>query len=267
MKPHVPILLLLGLVVPLAPATARMMDGLTRCETTVTGQGEAERNRGLGICLTEVLVKVAARPGLADDPRLAGLLPAAAGAVESIAYEDRMKDLPVGDEQGTRDRPYYLRVTFRAGTVVDMLAALGLKPWGADRPVLGVVVVSKRDGQAWIVARGIPGVTKGAQVDALDDAGRRFAMPLALPEQAALVSLGLDPAAPLPADLAAKLGADALLTGTLDWDDAALGWRATWTLADSKAAPWSLAGVSFDDAFRAGVGGAAALLSGADQPR
>ncbi|MFZ2870520.1 DUF2066 domain-containing protein, partial [Zavarzinia sp.] len=154
------------------------MDKLTWCETLVTGQGEAERARGLGVCLVEVLVRVSGRPALAEDARLQVLLPGAAGAVLDLEYEDRMKALPVGDEQGTRDRPYFLRPTFRDDALRNMLAGFGLKPWGADRPVLAVVVTSHRDGRDWTVARGIAGVTAGAQVEALDAAGARFGLPL-----------------------------------------------------------------------------------------
>lgn len=242
------------------PAGARPVDKLTACETLVTGQGEAERSRGLGVCLVEVLVRVSGRPALAEDIRLQGLLPGAAAAVHDLEYEDRMKTLPVGDEQGTRDRPFFLRPTFRDDAITNILAGFGLKPWGADRPVLAVVVTSHRDGRDWIVARGIAGVTAGAQVEALDAAGARFGVPLTLPEVA-----GLTPGE-APADLAARLGGEAMLIGDLTWDESAPGWRVTWEMPGRAVKPWSRTGVSFDDAFRAGVSGAASILSGGPQP-
>ncbi|PWR20618.1 DUF2066 domain-containing protein [Zavarzinia compransoris] len=246
---------LLGVAAALVPdaGRARVVERLTACETVVTGQGEAERARGLGVCLAEVLVRVAGRPDLADDPRLPALQARAAEAIVSLEYEDRMKGLPLGDEQGTRDRPFFLRPTFSPGAIDGMLAALGRRPWPADRPVLGVVVVSRRDGRDWLVSRGGPGVTRGAQVEALDAAAARFGLPLVLPDAAAA------PDGSAPDSVAAGLAADTVLTGDLVWDEAATGWRVTWTLAGQ--APWSLAGVSFDDAFRAGIGGAAGILS------
>ncbi|PWR24470.1 DUF2066 domain-containing protein [Zavarzinia aquatilis] len=259
MKPWLPVLLF-GLLCASSAAEARPVEHLNACETLVTGQGEAERARGLGVCLTEVLVRVSGRPGLADDPRLQTLIPGAARAVLDLEYEDRMKALPVGDEQGTRDRPFFLRPTFRDDAIGNMLAGFGLKPWGADRPVLAVVVTSHRDGRDWVVARGVTGVTAGAQVEALDAAGNRFGVPLILPETA-----GLAPGE-APADLAARLGGEALLVGDLSWDETAPGWRVTWSMPGQAAKPWSRGGVSFDDAFRAGVGGAASILSGGPQP-
>lgn len=241
-------------------AGARPVDRLTACETLVTGQGEAERTRGLGVCLVEVLVRVSGRPALADDARLQVLVPEAARAVLALEYEDRMKALPVGDEQGTRDRPFFLRPTFRDDAIADMLAGFGLRPWGADRPVLAVVVTSHRDGRDWIVARGIAGVTAGAQVEALDAAGARFGVSLALPEVA-----GLTPGQ-APADLATRLGGEAMLIGDLTWDESAPGWRVTWEMPGRAVKPWSRRGLSFDDAFRAGIGGAASILSGGPQP-
>ncbi len=241
-------------------AGARPVDKLTLCETLVTGQGEAERTRGLGVCLVEVLVRVSGRPALADDARLQVLVPEAARAVLDLEYEDRMKALPVGDEQGTRDRPYFLRPTFRDDAIANMLAGFGLKPWGADRPLLAVVVTSHRDGRDWVVARGVTGVTAGAQVEALDAAGSRFGVPLILPETAALA------AGEAPAALAARLGGEAMLVGDLTWDETAPGWRVTWTMPGRAVKPWSRGGVSFDNAFRAGIGGAASILSGGPQP-
>lgn len=259
-----PLRILLGSVLPclvLSPAAgARPVDGLTGCETVVTGQGPTERDRGLGVCLAEVLVRVSGRPGLASDPRLPALMPRAATALRNLEYEDRMKALPVGDEQGTRDRPFFLRPTFRDDAIAAMLAELDLVPWPADRPLLAIVVTSHRDGKDWLVARGAPGVTLGAQVESLEAAGQRFGLPLVLPEASALAP------GEAPEALAARLGGAAMLVGDLTWDEAVPGWRVTWTLPGRDVKPWSRQGVSFDDAFRAGVGGAASVLSGGPQP-
>ncbi|MCF4165473.1 DUF2066 domain-containing protein [Zavarzinia compransoris] len=237
-------------------AAARVIDRPTWCETIVTGQGPAERERGLGICLVEVLVRVSGQPAVADDPRLEAMKMRARDALQDLEYEDRMKGLPLGDEQGTRDRPFYLRPTFEPAAIEAMLADLGLRVWPADRPVLAVVATAEQYARRWRVVPGVDGVTAGAQVEALLAAGARFGVPLVLPATD-------DPA---PAD-SAPAGADALLVGHLVWDEAGLGWRVTWTMPGRDVAPWSGSGISFDDAFRLGIGRAAAVLSGAVQPR
>ena len=232
-----------------ASPPARPVEDLTHCETVVTGQGEEERNRGLGLCLAEVLVRVAGRPDLAADPRLPALLAQAPSLVTALEYEDRMKGLPIGDEQGTRDRPYFLRPTFDAAGIAAMLASLGRQPWPADRPVVGVIVTSRRGDRQWQVTRSDSGATRAAQVEALEAAAARFGLPLALPEREG-----------------EAIAADAMLTGDLVFDEAALGWRAVWSMPGRAVTPWSVTGVSFDDAFRAGIGGAASVLSGGPQP-
>ncbi|RJF80641.1 DUF2066 domain-containing protein [Oleomonas cavernae] len=256
-----------GLLLAASSALAAPVEKLTWCETMVTGQGEAERARGLAQCLPEVLVKVSGDPRLAADPRVEPLAARAGEFVASLEYEDRMKALPVGDEQGTRDRPFFLRPTFDAAKIDTLLGELGTTAWGADRPVVAVIAVAHRDGDTWIVARGIKGVTRGAQVEALDAAGRRFGVPIALPQVDRLDALGLTPAAPPPAAIIKALGADALLVGDMTWDEARLGWRTDWRMVNDQATKsWSVEGVSFDDAFRAGVGGAARILSGHGAP-
>ena len=53
------------------------------------------------------------------------------------------------------------------------------------------------------------------------------------------------------------------LTGTLVWTEAASGWTARWRLAwHGREHRWRIRGVSFDDAFRNGIDGAVAVLSG-----
>ncbi|WP_436643509.1 hypothetical protein [Microbaculum sp. FT89] len=57
------------------------------------------------------------------------------------------------------------------------------------------------------------------------------------------------------------------LSGQLVWDPGSLGWTAHWRLeAPDGARAWSIRGVSFDAAFRNGVGGAARILSGNGDP-
>jgi len=67
----------------------------------------------------------------------------------------------------------------------------------------------------------------------------------------------------LAAGIAKESGGDALLTGTLVWTEAALGWTARWHLAwRGREHRWRVSGVSFDDAFRNGIDRTVAVLSG-----
>jgi hypothetical protein len=61
--------------------------------------------------------------------------------------------------------------------------------------------------------------------------------------------------------LKSRLGADAILVGRLDWETNEPGWHAIWRLPlNANDASWEIAGVNFDAAFRAAVGGAAKRL-------
>ena len=67
----------------------------------------------------------------------------------------------------------------------------------------------------------------------------------------------------LAAGIAKESGGDALLTGTLVWTEAALGWTAHWQLAwRGREQRWQISGVSFDDAFRDAIDRAVLVLSG-----
>jgi hypothetical protein len=62
--------------------------------------------------------------------------------------------------------------------------------------------------------------------------------------------------------LAAKQGGEVALVGRLVWNDRDLGWATQWQI-DRPGRPhrWQLRGVTFDEAFRRGIGGAARVLS------
>ncbi|MGT2468818.1 hypothetical protein ACVOMV_35050 [Mesorhizobium atlanticum] len=67
--------------------------------------------------------------------------------------------------------------------------------------------------------------------------------------------------------LAKKAGAARALAGSIVWSDKELGWIADWWLADrGKIYRWQVRGVSFDEAFRVAIRGAAQILSGHGQP-
>jgi hypothetical protein len=96
-------------------------------------------------------------------------------------------------------------------------------------------------------------------------------MLIVLPGAAALAksnitgeTLGTTPLSAL-APVAAEQYAEAILIGRLVWDDRQLGWATQWQIDwAGRTHRWQLRGVTFDEAFRRGIGGAAQVLSGND---
>lgn len=258
----------------LAPAevVSAEPEELYRATAIVTGTGEVNRRLGLAICLDDVLVKVSGDQRLLGDRRVAALAKRASTLVSSFTYRDRLAHRPIRDEQGTRDRPHDLTVTFDKAKIDAALASLGRKPWTGPRPRLVVFVgVNNGAAQYALAADGERGVD---QRDALAAAAAQIAIPIAVPKQAALTaaaasyeSLAAPDLAKL--DAAAKAnGGDRALVGRLTWNDRPVGWIADWHFAaEGKAYRWQIRGVSFDDAFRNGMRGAAQILSGNGAPK
>ena len=252
-------------------AAAGEVDDLYQARTIVTGQGEASRRGGFADCLAQVLVKVSGDPRLLDDPRVTGLAGKADTLVADFQYRDRMAGIPVHDEQGTRDRPYDLTVAFDPGKIDAALRSLGLEPWGAPRPRVVALVAVRLGPTTYLLAS--DGEHGRDQREALSDAAERFGIPIALPDQAELVKAGLSYESLLTIDLrrldaaARTMGGDLALGGSMLWSEAALGWIADWRLgAQGKSYRWQIRGVSFDDAFRDAMAGAAQILSGHGSP-
>ena len=258
----------------LAPAhdVGAETDELYRATAIVTGTGEVNRRLGLALCLDDVLVKVSGDQRLLGDRRVAALAKRASTLVSSFTYRDRLAHRPIRDEQGTRDRPHDLTVTFDKVKIDVALASLGRKPWTGLRPRLVVFVgINNGVAQYALAADGERGID---QRDALAAAAAQIAIPIAVPNQAALTAAAASYqslAAPdlTKLDAAAKaIGGDRALVGRLTWNDRPVGWIADWHFAaDGKAYRWQIRGVSFDDAFRNGMRGAAQILSGNGAPK
>jgi hypothetical protein len=150
------------------------------------------------------------------------------------------------------------------------LSELGLKPW-LSRPVLGVFVAIEQGTRTYIVTSDAR--QSDLQRDALLAAADKRGMHIVLPDDAALARSSLtdaglvtmSPAALAP--VASAAGAEFVLIGHLRWDDANLGWATDWRF-DWQGRPyrWQFRGVTFDEAFRRGIGGAAQILSGNGDP-
>lgn len=251
-------------------AKARAADTFYRAQTVLTGQGEANRMIGFAACLEDVLIKVSGALKLAGDPRLRPYKARASDFVKDYRYHDKMSGTPVRDEQGTRDRPYDLFVDFDDAKVNGVLSELGLKPWLA-RPVVGVFVAMEQGARTYVVTSDAR--QSDLQRDALLAAADKRGMGIVLPDDAALARSSLKGAelatmsSAALAPIVAAQGAELVLIGHLRWDDADLGWATEWRI-DWQGRPyrWQFRGVTFDEAFRRGIGGAAEILSGNGDP-
>lgn len=239
------------------PVLAAEPDDLYSSQAIVTGQGEKNRQPGFRDCLDRVLVKVSGDQRLPKLPQAAALRARAGDFISSFSYRDRLAGKPIHDEQGTYDRPHDLTCHYDRKTINDLLVSLGSRPWLDERPTFMVILDVERGGKAFRVT-----------ADDMRD--------LAMQESFALgaTPLALKVTFPAASD-AARMDPDALepsegvlpLSGRLVWSDADLGWVATWRLKhDGEVHQWIVRGVSFDEAFRVAMRGAAQILSGNGAP-
>jgi hypothetical protein len=232
----------------------------------VTGQGETNRLIGFGVCFEHVLIKVSGAISLTGDPRLEPYKLAARDFVRAFEYRDEKLGKPKNDEQGTRDRSFYLIVDFDEKRIDDVLLALGLKPWLAHRPVLGVFVEMEQGARKYVVTQ------DSAQTDlqrvSMRGAADRRGMQVALPTSGQIAKLPAGELAAMPASalapVATEQGGEVALLGRLVWDDEKLGWANEWRLDwQGRSHRWEFRSETFDEAFRRGIGNAAEVLSGA----
>jgi hypothetical protein len=252
-------------------AAETAVDDLYQAQTIVTGQGEANRLIGFVPCLQDVLVKVSGDPRLLGDARVAQLAKDAQTFVTGFKYHDRMAGLPLHDEQGTRDRPYDLIVSFDPDKIDAALRSLGATPWSATRPRLAVFVAMRNGLANYLLDR--DGDRARDQRASLAAAAAKRGVPIVVPDAGALAAAGLTVDALPQAELArldavaGRLAGDAALVGRMVWSDAPPGWIADWRMAwHGTAYQWQARSISFDAAFRAALAGAAQVLSGHGQP-
>ena len=244
----------LALTFPL-PAQAL---GLYETSVIVTGTDARSRPAGLGQALAQVLAKVSGNPALLDDPQVAALAPAAPGLVASLAYLDQMSDLPHHDEQGTRDRPYDLLVRFDPASLDAMLEGLGETAWRTRPSLLVDLRIEPRSGPPLPLRADTAADERhrAALLAAADRAGLQVVLPL---DRTAASGPARPDLAPPPPPLA--------LRGTVSWVEGA-GWTGRFTLPwRGRDRAWRVEGVSFDEAYRTAMLGAARVLSGHDDSR
>jgi hypothetical protein len=244
---------------------------LYRTKVTVTGQGEANRMTGFAASLEDVLIKASGAQKLSGDRRLAAYKSKAKDLVTAFSYRDQFFGKPIRDEQGTRDRPFDLTVEFEEGKIDDILRAFSLKPWLSHRPRLAVFVEMEQGSKNYIVTT--DGSQSDLQRDALLAAADKRGMDIVLPGTAALAKSNITgaelrtPSFPALAPVATELGGEVVLVGRLVWDDRDLGWATQWHMDwRGQTHRWQIRGLTFDETFRRGIGGAAQILSGNGDP-
>ena len=250
---------------------AAAADSLYRAQAIVTGQGETNRIIGFAASLEDVLIKVSGALKLAGDVRLEPYKARAKDFVKAYDYHDQMSGTPTRDEQGTRDRPYDLIVDFDEAKIDGLLATLGFKPWSSQRPDLGVFVEMEQGARQFIVTSDAK--QSDLQRDSLSAASARRGMAIVLPEAAVLAKANVSaeelmsmPSAKL-AGITGGRGGEVALVGHLTWSDDDLGWITAWQMEfQGRLHKWQIRGVTFDEAFRRGLGGAAQILSGNGDP-
>lgn len=236
----------------------------------VSGTAPERRVIGFQEALRRLMVKISGDSRLADDPTVARMITHAADYVVDFSYLDLKQGIKLSDEQGSYDRPHYLTVTFDQAKIDKALKSLHRKPW-TTRPRLVIFLGVHRDPKSYVV--NADDERDEAMRESAANASLLYSVPIAFPPETAVTdNLPTFAAAlranPVDLDAAAKAsGGDAALVGTIDWSDAAHGWIADWTIAkDGKPVHWQKKGISFDDAFREGLSGAALALSGNGTP-
>jgi hypothetical protein len=238
----------------------------------VTGTGEENRAIGFRLAMEDVIVRVSGDYSLVSSGAAKGMIDTASDYVDSFSYRDRLEGIPIHDEQGTHDRPHDLTVNFDPDKIDAELIMLGRQPWLAERPHIAVVLGVKNATLDFVLSS--DGEQGFYMRDSLTAASEKIAVPIALPSIAAIKEAGLTSdvlgefdAASLDAR-AGAFGGDRVLAGTLVWSDEALGWIATWRLYyDGKEQVWDERGISFDEAFRDALRGAAKILSENGAPK
>jgi len=241
------------------------VNGLYQAEMVVTGQGEAERQRGIRLGLEEVLIKVSGDADLVLSPKGQQLLSHANDFVESYIYEDRMQGIPIHDEQGTRERSHVLRVRFHPLRVATALQQVDIAPWSHNRPQVVLWLGIQDSRRAYVL--GADTAFGSSQREVLKSVARKRGMPVILPQMQVVDRTAITyddivtATMPRLRQASERYGAKALLWGTLVMD--AQGY---WTLICSFAwhdcqRHWQLQGVTFDVALQVTIERSAKLFA------
>ena len=262
--------LLVGMLVAAVGAaggsTAAQPLGIEYYQATiiVTGTDTRSRPTGFAQALRAVVVTVSGEPRLHDDPRVGALAARADGLVTSYSYVDRMAGRPVHDEQGTRDRPYDLTVHFDPAKVDAALATLGEHPWRGPRPAVLPVLEVGGFGRSYLLSAESAAGTE--QRTAFADVAHDFGMTARFPSDAELAAWDVA-VGRFPTPRVASSPAQAVVAGTLEFQETLPGWVGSWKMRWHGAEYiWGIRGVNYDQAFRDLVRGVVRVASGHGAP-
>lgn len=249
------------------PSAAEIVEHLYQGDAIVTGRDNlAERRRGFRAALAQAVIRVTGDARLAGNRHIAPLLDHASEFVASFTYEDRKKGIQISDEQGTRDRSYYLRITFDSRKLRNALTRLGLRPWDADRPrLLALLVVEDSVGRYLLGRQSERGY---GQREAFAAIAAQRGLPLILPRmdeperrRVAVAAVAAGDAATL-GWMMARYRADALLTGRMVMTKDGY-WNTHWTLRHGgRNQSWAVGPTTFDRAIADGLGRSARRFAG-----
>ncbi|MGH7124378.1 MAG: DUF2066 domain-containing protein, partial [Stellaceae bacterium] len=237
---------------------------LYKSTVIVTGFDMRSRPSGFARALHETLVKLSGEPRLDNDPRVNDLAARADKLVASFDYVDQMAGIPIHDEQGTYDRPYYLTVVFDRAKIDQALADLGEKPWFGVRPVIVPVFDVDRLTKSYLLSSENPAAAD--QAEAFADVAADLDLHVHVPTEAELKAWGVTHGQ-FPAPIAASTPEQAIVAGTLAFKEDLPGWVGTWRFKWRDAEyDWEISGVNFDSAFRNAIRGVLRIVSGHDGP-
>lgn len=262
-------LLIAGAIFLLAPMLARADDDPLYRGHTIVNKYDAAIAGGYADTLQEVLIKVSGDPRLADDARLKGPKDEANTYSTGVRYHDLWESIPIHDEQGTRDRPYDMWVTFDKAKIDALLKTLGRTPWSGTRPhVVAFIGLKDMLNRSFVLATDGPrGID---QRDALASAATTAGLTYSLPSTAILTGEKITYPRLAKGDLMPRVDTDAgnvALVGVLSASTNPPGWAVEWRLNwQGKTTIWKTHLPSFDAAFRNGLIGADQVFSGNGTP-
>jgi uncharacterized protein len=231
----------------------------------VTGSDMRSRPAGFARCLREVLVKVSGEPRLRSDPRVAPLAAHAGALVASFDYVDLDAAFKHHDDQGTYDRPFALTVRFDPAKIDAALAHLGERPWRGVRPVVVPVLAVRGFGKSYLLSA--DSAAAADQRGAFVKVARDFGLTVRVPTGAELAAWEVAAAGRFPAPHAASSSEQAVVAGTLEFQEALPGWAGSWKMRwRGVDYTWDIRGVNYDEAFRDLIRGVARVASGHGAP-
>jgi uncharacterized protein len=248
------------------------IENIYQGKTIVTGQRDETRIPGFKLALVDALKKVTGDPAINSEEVLAAVGSDVRDYVKAYSEHDRMADIPIHDEQGTRDRPFDLVVDFHKERIDELLKVLKREPWLGVRSQVLVLLVVHFDSNSYILTSDDDLGTdqRSAMVATAWQAG----LPIALPTAESVAKMGRMPDSLFPATaenvekLRQRLSVGHLMVGSIVWASGMQGWKADWNFdAEGKNHHWQIQDVNFDDAFRSAMRGSAQILSGHGEPR